>query len=50
MKRTAYNLERLVGDLRHITDEGASEHEIVAALRPLVRQFALSDTWRELIK
>lgn len=47
MKRDAYTLERLVEDMRGIVAEGASELETIAALRPLVRQFALSDGWRE---
>jgi predicted metal-dependent enzyme (double-stranded beta helix superfamily) len=47
MKQTAYTLERLVEDLRRITADGAGEHETLAALRPLVRQFALAGHWRE---
>jgi predicted metal-dependent enzyme (double-stranded beta helix superfamily) len=47
MKHSTYTLERLVEDMRHITADGAGEHETIAALRPLVRQFALSGTWRE---
>jgi predicted metal-dependent enzyme (double-stranded beta helix superfamily) len=42
MKHATYTLERLIEDMRHITADGASEHETIAALRPLVRQFALS--------
>ena len=47
MKHTAYTLDRLIGDLRRITAEDAGEHETIAAIRPLVRQFALSEVWRE---
>ena len=47
MRQVAYTLERLIADMRRITAEGASEHETIAALRPLVRQFALSGEWRE---
>jgi predicted metal-dependent enzyme (double-stranded beta helix superfamily) len=47
MKHAAYTLEQLIGDMRRITAGGASEHETIAALRPLIRQFALSDSWRE---
>jgi predicted metal-dependent enzyme (double-stranded beta helix superfamily) len=47
MKRDAYTLERLIEDMRHITADRASEQETIAALRPLVRRFALSSVWRE---
>ena len=47
MKRATYTLARLIGDMRHLTADRASEHETIAALRPLVRQFALSGLWRE---
>jgi predicted metal-dependent enzyme (double-stranded beta helix superfamily) len=47
MKHVAYTLERLIEDMRRVTAEGASEHETIAALRPLVRQCALSGSWRE---
>ncbi len=47
MKHATYTLERLIEDMRCITADCASEHETIAALRPLVRQFALSGLWRE---
>ena len=47
MKRDAYTLERLIEDMRQVTADRASEHETIAALRPLVRQFALSGLWRD---
>lgn len=47
MKQVAYTLERLIQDMRRITAAGGSEHETIAALRPLVREFALSGRWRE---
>jgi predicted metal-dependent enzyme (double-stranded beta helix superfamily) len=47
MKQTTYTLEQLVGDMRRIRAGGAGEQETIAALRPLVRQFALSGHWRE---
>jgi predicted metal-dependent enzyme (double-stranded beta helix superfamily) len=47
MTRVAYTLERLVEDMRHITAADAAEHETIAELRPLVRQFALSNLWRD---
>jgi predicted metal-dependent enzyme (double-stranded beta helix superfamily) len=47
MKHATFSIERLIEDMRHITADGASEPETIAALRPLVRQFALSGQWRE---
>jgi predicted metal-dependent enzyme (double-stranded beta helix superfamily) len=47
MKRVAYTLERLIEDMRRVTGSGASEEETIAALRPLVRRFALTGSWRE---
>lgn len=47
MKHGAYTLERLIKDMRQITADRASELETIAALRPLVRQFALSGLWSE---
>jgi predicted metal-dependent enzyme (double-stranded beta helix superfamily) len=47
MKHVQYTLERLIDDMRRITADGVSEHETIAALRPWVRRFALSDHWRE---
>lgn len=47
MKHTPYPLDRFIEDMRRITARGASEHEAIAALRPLVRRFALSGQWRE---
>jgi predicted metal-dependent enzyme (double-stranded beta helix superfamily) len=47
MKHAEYTLERLIEDMRRIGADGASEQETIAALRPLVRQFALSGQWRE---
>lgn len=47
MKPGAYTLERLIEDMRHVMADRASEQETIAALRPLVRQFALSGLWRE---
>jgi predicted metal-dependent enzyme (double-stranded beta helix superfamily) len=47
MKHSAYTVEQLIEDMRGITAAGAGEPETIVALRPLVRQFALSDSWRE---
>ena len=47
MKHAAYTLERFIDDMRQVAAKGASEQETIAAMRPLVRQFALSDEWRE---
>jgi predicted metal-dependent enzyme (double-stranded beta helix superfamily) len=47
MKRATYTLERLIEDMRRVTADRVSEQEAIAALRPLVRQFALSHPWRE---
>jgi predicted metal-dependent enzyme (double-stranded beta helix superfamily) len=47
MKHVAYGLDRFIEDLRRITANGAREHEVIASLRPLVRQFALSGQWRQ---
>jgi predicted metal-dependent enzyme (double-stranded beta helix superfamily) len=47
MRHTTYTLERLIEDMLRIAADGASEHETIAALRPLVRQFALAGLWRE---
>lgn len=47
MKPTGYTLERFVEDLRRIARDGRSEPEIIGALRPLARQFALSGEWRQ---
>jgi predicted metal-dependent enzyme (double-stranded beta helix superfamily) len=47
MKHAVYTLDQFVQELRRLTADGASEHETITALRPLVRQFALSGAWRE---
>lgn len=47
MKHAEYTLDQFVEDMRRITAAGAGEPETIAALRPLVRQFALSGSWRD---
>ena len=47
MKCGPYTLEQLLADMRRTAAERTSEHETIAALRPLVRRFALSGPWRE---
>jgi predicted metal-dependent enzyme (double-stranded beta helix superfamily) len=47
MKDATYTLERLIEDMRRITADSPSEHETIAAVRPLVRQFALSGMGHE---
>jgi predicted metal-dependent enzyme (double-stranded beta helix superfamily) len=46
MDEDSYDLDRLVADLRRIRAECASEHDLIAHLRPLARRAALaSDSW-----
>ena len=47
MKHLEYSLQSLIEEMRRIAADGAGEHETLAALRPLVRRFALSEDWRD---
>jgi predicted metal-dependent enzyme (double-stranded beta helix superfamily) len=45
MNREPYDLARFVGDLRRIAADAVDERRILAAVRPLAREFALQKTW-----
>jgi predicted metal-dependent enzyme (double-stranded beta helix superfamily) len=47
MDANTYTIERFVQDLRRMSDEERDEHRLLAALKPLVRQLALSRVWLE---
>lgn len=47
MKHPIYTLEEFVGDMRRAAAEAKGEHEAIAAIRPLVRRFAMSGNWRD---
>ena len=47
MKDDSYSLDRFVTDLRRITNEQRDEQQVLSALKPIVRRFALSGTWLE---
>jgi predicted metal-dependent enzyme (double-stranded beta helix superfamily) len=47
LEREPYDLRRFVADLRRISRAAASERELLAAVRPLAREFALQKTWLE---
>src|SRR5512144_2308200 len=47
MKDDACTIDRFAADLRRITGERHDEQALLAALRPVVRRFALSGIWRE---
>lgn len=46
MSEDRYTMQTFVADLRRITSETASEHEILARVAPLAKRAALSETWR----
>lgn len=47
MKHPVYTLEQFVDDLRRAAANDRGEPEVIAAVRPLARRFALADSWRD---
>lgn len=47
MRTTAYELKQFVDDLRAIEAERTDPSDVIARVRPLVRELALSRTWLE---
>ncbi|HEU0204957.1 MAG TPA: cysteine dioxygenase family protein [Burkholderiaceae bacterium] len=47
MKGDAYTLDRFIEEMRRITRDAGTERDVIAAMRPLVRRLALSETWLE---
>lgn len=47
MNKDFYALGEFVTDLRRISGECQDERQLLAVLQPVVRRFALSDSWRD---
>jgi predicted metal-dependent enzyme (double-stranded beta helix superfamily) len=43
----SYTLDQFVDEMRRAAAEATGEHETIAAIRPLVQRFALSESWRD---
>jgi predicted metal-dependent enzyme (double-stranded beta helix superfamily) len=47
MKHPVYTLDHFIDDMRHAAADAKGEQDAIAAIRPLVRRFALSGSWRD---